>query len=81
MFEMYERITHRPHHCEAIYAMISDFAETCMPTREDFMLHCYTNLGHGAYVHNQEEFNLWADDAAAAWEFICEYLDAPLILR
>lgn len=79
--KMYECIAHCPHHCEPIYSMVSEFADTCMPTREDFMLHCYTNLGHGAHVHNQEEFDAWADDIAAVWEFICEYLDVPLILK
>lgn len=64
-----------------MFAEICEYASSNTPTRQDFMLHIYTNHRIGAYIHNQEQFNAWANDAAAAWEFICELVGAPLILR
>ena len=78
---MYAIVTSNTDIARALFNEICDYAETLTPTRQDFMLHLYTNWGVGARVHNQEQFNEWANDAAAAWEFMCDLVGAPFILR
>ena len=78
---MYAIVTSNSNIARALFNEICDYAKTLTPSRQDFMLHLYANWGVGARVHNQAEFNEWADDAAAAWAYICELTGAPFILR
>lgn len=78
---MYAIVTSDFDAARRMFKEICDYAETFTPTCQDFMLHIYTNRRIGAYIHNQEQFNAWANDAAAAWEFMCELMGAPFILR
>lgn len=79
--KMYEIVVLHPEMIREIFSLICEYASSNTPTRQDFMLYCYAECAQGRNVHNQMEFNAWADDAAAAWAFICESLGAPLILK